>query len=596
MIRIVLVLFCLVASLYTSQFSLAQSGQTEGASGSTEVSFQTSDGGQVFGSLYGTGEHAVVLAHGAVFNKESWSEQSVHLAKLGFRVLAIDFRGYGKSKPGSQENALHLDVLAAVRYLHDQGVSRVSVVGGSMGGGAAARAAVDSREGEIDRLILLAHSPIDDPQNLKGKTLFIVSEGDGSSRSVRRQYASAREPKKLVVLKGSAHAQHIYRTKQADELTKHIVDWLGEHQSWPNDAWPISSPEKEGIDPAAIDALVADMKAGKYGLLDHFLLIRHGRVVADHHFDHDYEEISAKYDPKDDMYNYDHPAWHPYYKSTNLHSLQSVTKSIASIALGIAIDEGHIPQGVQTPAMSFFKSYKTDMSDPNRRAMTLKDMLTMRSGIRWDEQISYESEENSCIQLEGSDAWIQFILDQPMREKPGTVFDYNSGVSVLLGKVVGVATGKRIDQYTNEKLFKPIGIKEFFWKTTPDNEVDTEGGLYLSAHDLARIAYLFLRNGNWNGKQIVSQQWVRASTSPVVPDVRPGNGRPDQGYGYQWWVPKHENGKTKIYSGRGYGGQFPIVVPEYDLVVVFNAWNIHGGAKQSAERAVVDRIIPAIKK
>ena len=91
-----------------------------------------------------------------------------------------------------------------------------------------------------------------------------------------------------------------------------------------------------------------------------------------------------------------------------------------------------------------------------------------------------------------------------MREKPGTVFDYNSGVSVLLGKIVRVATGHRIDAYAQQKLFEPIGIKEYYWKTTPDGEADTEGGLYLSAHDLARIAYLFLRDGNWDGKQIVS--------------------------------------------------------------------------------------------
>ena len=366
--------------------------------------------------------------------------------------------------------------------------------------------------------------------------------------------------------------------------------------TWPGEVWPVSSPEDEGFDPKAIAALVADMKAGEFGLLDHFLLIRHGRIVADHQFEHDYELISADYDKENHQYNYDHPDWHPYYKGTNLHTLQSVTKSINSIVLGIAIDQGHIPAGVTTPAMSFFKNYKTDLSDPRRLEMTLEDLLTMRSGIQWNEQISYESPLNSCIQLEASEQWIQFVLDQSMREKPGTVFDYNSGVSVLLGKVIGVATGKRVDEFAKETLFRPLGIKEFYWKTTPDGEVDTEGGLYLSSHDLAKIAYLFLRNGNWKGKQVVSRKWVVASTSPVVADIRPNNGKPDQGYGYQWWVPKHENGESRIYSGRGYGGQFPIVVPEHDLVIVFNAWNIHDPAKQSAERAVIERIIPAITR
>lgn len=368
---------------------------------------------------------------------------------------------------------------------------------------------------------------------------------------------------------------------------------IGRVQSWPGDVWPVSSPEKEGVDPKAIEQLVADMRSGKFGLLDHFLLIRHGRIVADHHFEHDYQEIAKDHDQTDHQYNYDHPSWHPYYKNTNLHTLQSVTKSITSIAVGIAIDEGDIPNGVETSAMSFFQGYKFDASEKHRGNMTLQDMLTMRSGIKWNEQISYEDERNSCIQLETSQNWIQFVLDQPMREKPGTKFDYNSGVSVLIGKAVGVATGKRIDAYLEEKLFQPIGIKKYYWKTTPDGEVDTEGGLYLAAHDLARIGYLFLRDGNWDGKQIVSEAWVHESTSPIVrfnDNRRPSS----RGYGYQWWVSDHRDGKTKVYNGSGYGGQFPVIVPEHDLVIVFNAWNIHNQAQRSSMHAVVEQILPAI--
>ena len=320
-----------------------------------------------------------------------------------------------------------------------------------------------------------------------------------------------------------------------------------------------------------------------------------GLCLADHHFQHDYEKISSKHKPKNHQYDYDHPAWHPYYRDTKLHTLQSVTKSITSAVLGIAIDKGHIPDGVAAPAMSFFKTYKTDLSDVRKRAMTLEDLLTMRSGIQWNEMISYDDQSNSCIQLEASENWIQFVLDQPMREEPGKVFDYNSGVSVLLGKIVRVATGQRIDEYAKKNLFEPIGIKKSYWKITPDGEVDTEGGLYLSAHDLARIAYLFLRNGKWNGRQIISKKWVKSSIAPVVPDTQPGNGRPDQGYGYQWWIPTHENGQTKIFCGSGYGGQFPVIVPEHDLVIVFNAWNIHDHPNRSTLRAVQDRILPAIK-
>ncbi len=363
---------------------------------------------------------------------------------------------------------------------------------------------------------------------------------------------------------------------------------------WPGAEWPISTPEAEGIDPDAIAALVGDIAAGRYGLVDHFLLIRHGNVVADHRFERDYVPIAAQYDPTNHQYNYDHPEWHPYYRGTQLHTLQSATKSVTSAALGIAVDEGLI-EGVHVPGMSFFEAYEPDLSDPRKAAMTLEDMLTMRSGFDWNEMISYDDESNSCVRLEASDQWIRFVLGHGMRDDPGTVFDYNSGVSVLLGKIVGVATGQRVDRWAEERLFNPIGITEYYWKTTPDGEVDTEGGLYLSAHDLARIGYLFLRGGRWDGEQIISADWVNASVAPTVSDIRPENDTADTGYGYQWWVPKHQDGQTPVFAGRGYGGQYVVVVPEYDIVVVFNAWNIHDIPELSTYAAVWERILPAVR-
>ncbi len=117
---------------------------------------------------------------------------------------------------------------------------------------------------------------------------------------------------------------------------------------WPGDEWPISTPAEQGLDPAAIDSLVADLEAGMYGLVDQFLLIRHGYAVADHRFSHNYDSIAAQYDTTNFQYNYDHPEWHPYYRDTDLHTLQSVTKSVTAAALGIAIDEGLLA-GVDAP-------------------------------------------------------------------------------------------------------------------------------------------------------------------------------------------------------------------------------------------------------
>jgi CubicO group peptidase (beta-lactamase class C family) len=348
-----------------------------------------------------------------------------------------------------------------------------------------------------------------------------------------------------------------------------------------------------GIDPAVIHDLVADIEAGDYGLIDHFTLIRHGRMVADYHFEQDYEAIASAYDTTNHQYNYDHPEWHPYYRDTDLHTLQSVTKSVTSVALGIAIDQALI-SGVDAPAMSFFEVYEPDLSDPRRSAMELEDLLTMRSGIEWSEDTPYTDPNNSCILMEASEEWVPFVLGHPMDAEPGTTWEYNSGASVLLGKIVDVATGHRVDEWTREQLFEPIGIDEFHWKITPSGEVDTEGGLYLSAPDLARIGYLFLRNGMWGDTRIVSQEWVAASTSPIVSDIRPENGRSDSGYGYQWWIPDHDGENTLVFSGNGYGGQFLVVAPDFDVVAVFNGWNIHGGARRSTRRVLQELIIPAI--
>ena len=364
--------------------------------------------------------------------------------------------------------------------------------------------------------------------------------------------------------------------------------------TYPGDTWPTSTPAAEGIDPTVIDSIVADMETGRYGLIDHFLLIRHGKLVADYHFEQNYDSVMVLHDTTNYQYNYDHSSWHPYYNGTKLHTLQSVTKSVTSAGLGIAIDEGYI-DNVDVAAMSFFDDYSHDLSDARKKAITLEDFLTMRSGIEWNTEGGYSSDTHSTIILEASEEWIQYVLDQGMDADPGSVYEYNDGVSVLIGKIIGEATGKRADKWIEEKLFNPIGITDYYWKITPDNEADTEGGLYLASHDLARIGYLFLRNGKWNGQQIISEEWVRQSTAPVVPDVNPKNDRQDAGYGYQWWIIDHDGTTSSLYAGNGYGGQFVFIAPEQDIVAVFNGWNIHSQPELSTFQTLQSRILPAVR-
>jgi pimeloyl-ACP methyl ester carboxylesterase len=198
------------------------------------VSFDTEDGGRVYADLYGAGARGVVLAHGGRFTKESWEKQARALSHAGFRVLAIDFRGRGQSrgpesKPG--DDGVEYDVLAAVRYLHAAGARTVSVVGASFGGAAAAQAAVLARPGEIDRLVLLAHGEIPEPEKMQGRKLFVVARDDANDAGprlprIRRQYERAPGPKELLVLEGSAHAQFIFETDQGERLLREIVRFL----------------------------------------------------------------------------------------------------------------------------------------------------------------------------------------------------------------------------------------------------------------------------------------------------------------------------------------------------------------------------------
>lgn len=199
------------------------------------VSFPTEDGGLVYADLYGEGVRGVVLAHGGRFNKESWAQQARMLASAGFQVLAIDFRGYGKSKgPGDaqpMDAPLHLDVLAAVRYLRETGAKSVSIVGGSMGAGAAGDASIASRPGQIDRLVFLGGSPNGPAEKLKSASLFIVARDDSNDDGprlprIQEQYKKAPEPKALIILEGSAHAQYLFQTDQAERVMREILKFL----------------------------------------------------------------------------------------------------------------------------------------------------------------------------------------------------------------------------------------------------------------------------------------------------------------------------------------------------------------------------------
>ncbi|MGH8253281.1 MAG: alpha/beta hydrolase [Steroidobacteraceae bacterium] len=199
------------------------------------VSFPTADGGLIYAHEYGSGTHAVVLAHGGRRNKESWHEQAQALEVAGFRVLAFDFRGFGKSRGPGQMNPetapLQLDVLAAISWLHEHGARKIDVVGASMGGSAAGAAIIASPRGLVHRLVLLGAAPDGDAAKLKCPSLFIVARDDANDDGprlpgIRAQYARAPQPKRLVIVPGTAHAQFLFQTNQRQRVMREIMQFL----------------------------------------------------------------------------------------------------------------------------------------------------------------------------------------------------------------------------------------------------------------------------------------------------------------------------------------------------------------------------------
>ena len=210
---------------------------TEASQAQERVSFPTQDGGLVFGDLYGKGDHGVVLAHGGGLAKESWEKQARTLVAAGFRALAIDFRGEGRSHGGikgpAADEGRYLDILAATHYLRNSGTKLVSVVGASMGGDYAAEAAQADPD-EIDSLVLLAAGAYTPLTRMKGRKLFILARDDANADGPRlpkigAQYEKALEPKKLIILEGSAHAQFLFQTNQGDRLMREILRFIQGH-------------------------------------------------------------------------------------------------------------------------------------------------------------------------------------------------------------------------------------------------------------------------------------------------------------------------------------------------------------------------------
>lgn len=343
---------------------------------------------------------------------------------------------------------------------------------------------------------------------------------------------------------------------------------------WPTHGWVKGTPASVGLDEkplSELDSIFATRKAWP----DAFAVFRCGTEVFERTYARDFGAMYAKEartrGPLNahgtGWYNYFDPAWHPYFNGTDLHTMQSVTKTVSSVIMGIAITRGDFKADLDTPLLKYFDLSKVKNVDERKRRITLRHVLTMSTGLDWNEDVPYDDPKNDSSLMEAADDWVQYVIDRPMAQEPGKVFNYSSGGSELLAFVFQQETGQDIERYGDKYLFTPLGMNHF-WKRTPLGLPDTEGGLFLSITDLAKIGYLYLQDGIWDGTRIVSKEWIRRSLAPSI-DA-------DEGYkyGYQWWLFPRTDRQGYIWTGRGFGGQILMVFPQENLIAVTTGWQI----------------------
>ena len=309
-----------------------------------------------------------------------------------------------------------------------------------------------------------------------------------------------------------------------------VGEQFKEREYWPTKGWKTSIPEKQGMDSAKLlmaDEFIQNRLPDAFSLL----VVKNGYLVFEKYY-----------------------SWGSREKYAEVHS---VTKSFTSALIGIALDKGYL-NSVDQKLIEFFPEYITDELDPRKKEISLKHLLTMSAGFRWDDR------GPSMRNWYTSSDWLKFAIQLPQENNPGDVFNYNSSISHLLSIILSKSTKTSTLDFANQNLFKPLGISSY-WHQDPQGYYIGGFGLGLSARDLAKIGFLYLNDGFWNGQSIVPEYWVKESTDQQIQAFsHPIYGT--FGYGYQWWVKKVDG--CNSFRAWGRRGQFIVIVPKLDLVIV----------------------------
>jgi CubicO group peptidase (beta-lactamase class C family) len=294
------------------------------------------------------------------------------------------------------------------------------------------------------------------------------------------------------------------------------------HSYYPDDAWRTSTPEEQGVDSKYLVAMLRNIQSAKLDLHS-LLIIRNGYMISE-------------------VY------WEPYHRGTT-HDIKSASKSIMSALVGIALEKKSL-KGLDQKITEFFPEY---VDEPLKKDISLRDLLTMRSGLNWQEGAG-----PSPFDIKN---WRMVS----MRDKPGGRFEYNTALPHMMSAILTKTSKTSTRDFAGSFLFSPLGVKGYEWKKGDDGYYCGGSEIFMTPRDMAKFGYLFLRNGSWSGVQVVPSSWIRESTSGKV-KLASGNGfYTGLDYGYWWWV------QEKAYMAWGAGGQYIIVRPDLDLVVVITA-------------------------
>jgi CubicO group peptidase (beta-lactamase class C family) len=320
----------------------------------------------------------------------------------------------------------------------------------------------------------------------------------------------------------------------------------GNQPYWPSTKWRTASPESQGLDSQVLASAVSQVKEKQLGVHS-LLVIRHGYAVLDAYF-------------------------YPYTSGTP-HDLASVTKTLTSTLTGIAVKNGVLKLDQQL--LSFFPAERPANPDERKRKITIEDTLRMQSGL----DCGYLPGEQELEQMKRSENWVRYALSLPMKYEPGAHPSYCSPGYHLLGSAIAAAAHMKESDFARQYLFNPLGMKPGIWADDPQGRSHGWGDSHFLPEDVAKLGYLYLRGGEWNGQQIVDRDWVKMSTAlPTGARTDPG------GFGYEWNVSNGPNGLQ--FGGTGRGGQTLIVWPDLDMIVVSMAGGNAGQIASTVRQAV----------